>query len=185
MEKKRGPGYWKLNNSILQNNEYQLGVKEIIRTTRAQFVTLNSRRMLWEMIKINIKQFSIEFCKKNKKESNEKEIKLQESVDRLEEAITKIETNCKEKTELVKERSEKESMLNAIYEQRVKGAHIRSKAEWIEEGEKSSKYFLGLEKQRQSHNVIGKLESENGDIVYKDNDILTNITRFYDKLYTR
>ena len=62
MEKKRGPGYWKLNNSVLMNNEYQLWVKEVIRATRAQFDTLNSKGMLWEIIKINIEQFSIDYC---------------------------------------------------------------------------------------------------------------------------
>ena len=38
------------------------------------------------------------------------------------------------------------SELEALYDQRVEGIIVRSKARWHEHGEKNSKYFLNLEK---------------------------------------
>ena len=37
--------------------------------------------------------------------------------------------------------------LEQIYEEKANGVKIRSKCEWYEFGEKSSKFFLNLEKQ--------------------------------------
>ena len=51
-----------------------------------------------------------------------------------------------------------ERELNAIYDSKTKGIQIRSKAKWIENGGKH-KYFLGLERQYQCHNVIKELKS--------------------------
>jgi hypothetical protein len=37
-----------------------------------------------------------------------------------------------------------------IYSDKAKGAQIRSRIKWVEEGEKNTKFFLGLEKARQT-----------------------------------
>ena len=52
-------------------------------------------------------------------------------------------------TKLYRLRSE----LNKIAEYRTKGAIIRSRTRWREQGEKSTKYFLNLEKQQNAKNV--------------------------------
>ena len=50
--------------------------------------------------------------------------------------------------------------LNELYDKKIKGAQIRSKAKWIESGEKNTKYFLNLEKQNQTSNVIKELNTD-------------------------
>ena len=52
----------------------------------------------------------------------------------------------------------------------------------IEEGERNTSYFLGLEKHYRSLNVIRKV-TEQTKSVYSDNDILKEICTFYEKLY--
>ena len=42
-----------------------------------------------------------------------------------------------------------ESELENLYASEAKGAQVRSRVKWIEEGEKNTKFFLGLEKSRQ------------------------------------
>lgn len=42
-----------------------------------------------------------------------------------------------------------QSNLDQVYLKRAHGAFIRSRAKWIEEGEKNTVYFCGLEKRRQ------------------------------------
>ena len=39
-----------------------------------------------------------------------------------------------------------ESRLSNVYDEKIRGAQIRSRANWISEGEKPTKFFLGLEK---------------------------------------
>ena len=53
----------------------------------------------------------------------------------------------------------------------------------IEEGEKSSSYFLNLEKKRQIHSSIYKLSDEKGNCYTHDKDILDHCTDYYAELY--
>lgn len=46
-------------------------------------------------------------------------------------------------------KKELENELHALYEIKSKGAQIRSRAKWIDEGEKNSSYFLRLENRHQ------------------------------------
>ncbi|KAK3095229.1 hypothetical protein FSP39_011892 [Pinctada imbricata] len=77
-----------------------------------------------------------------------------------------------------------EKDLEKEYEIKAKGAQIRSRIKWIEEGEKNTSYFLSLEKQRQLKKSITKLKDENG-IETTDQDKILNLQKqFYEKLYT-
>ena len=139
--------------------------------------------MLWELIKINVKEWSIQYCKKAKKKIVQQETRLETEIDDIEERLEAMETDNTESNALIKERCNLESELNELYEMKIRGAQIRPRAEWVENGERSSKYFLGLEKQRQCNNVINKLQNKDGNIVYNENDIKEEITHFYSKLY--
>ena len=52
---------------------------------------------------------------------------------------------------------EYKNKLEQIYEEKANGAKIRSKCEWYEFGEKSSKFFLNLEKQHALLNQVRTL----------------------------
>ena len=76
-----------------------------------------------------------------------------------------------------------ETELDQIYDLKVKGAQIRSRAHWIENGEKSTKYFYGLENKSQADNTIYELNIK-GDLITDDSQILENLRNFYEVLYT-
>ena len=66
----------------------------------------------------------------------------------------------------------------------VQGAIIRSKANWYEHGEKSSKYFLNLEYYQKKTSSIRKLVTS--DISTTDpKQKMTKIHKFYTNLYDR
>ena len=54
--------------------------------------------------------------------------------------------------------------IEEIYEKKAEGARIRSKRLWHEEGEKSSKFFLNLEKRSGIQGQIRKLIVNNQEI---------------------
>ena len=61
---------------------------------------------------------------------------------------------------------------------------MRAKINWTEHGEKSTKYFFNLEKQRQANNVIRQIKaSEEDRMLTSDSEILNEAIDFYTKLY--
>ena len=72
--------------------------------------------------------------------------------------------------------------LNVIFENKSRGAMLRSKAEYIDKGEKPTKFFLNLEKSRGAANTINKLHVYSGDEIReisKQNEVLGHIKHFY------
>jgi hypothetical protein len=66
----------------------------------------------------------------------------------------------------------------------ARGAQIRSRIKWIDEGEKNTKYFLRLEKQRASVNTITTIQT-NTEISDNYKVILGKIQEFYSNLYKK
>lgn len=77
-----------------------------------------------------------------------------------------------------------QTRLNEDMLQKARGAQIRSRARWVEEGEKSTKYFLGLEKSNQTKKVITQLQDNYGNIVSDLDKVLQHQVDFYKTLYT-
>ena len=75
-----------------------------------------------------------------------------------------------------------ESCLSIAME--AKGAGIRARVKWIEQGERSTKYFLGLEKNSVRKKEIKQLKSQNGKrTIRKQEEIIKEVRRFYAQLY--
>ena len=70
-----------------------------------------------------------------------------------------------------------------LYINKAKGAQIRSRVKWTEEGEKNSKFFLGLEKSRQMKKTISALKNKFGQIEENPAQILEIEKEFYENLY--
>ena len=73
--------------------------------------------------------------------------------------------------------------LQRIYEAKGKGAILRSKVRWVEQGEKPTKYFFNLEKRNFNRKVITEIKREDGKKVLEEHEILKEIESFYSKLY--
>ena len=67
----------------------------------------------------------------------------------------------------------------------AKGAQIRSRTKWMEEGEKNTKYFLGLEKARAVRNTITQLKTDSGNLIDSQNQIHQKITDYYKEIYKK
>ena len=62
--------------------------------------------------------------------------------------------------------------MSKLYSDKVKGAQIRSRIKWVEEGEKNTKFFLGLEKARQTRKNITALKDNKGELIKDQSKIL-------------
>ena len=64
----------------------------------------------------------------------------------------------------------------------MKGKLVRSRAQWVDEGEKPTKYFCGLESKNYTSKIIPKVEKDNGEIVTDQKEILKEVQYFYENL---
>ncbi len=178
----RGPGYWKINNTLLVDGQYTEELKNVIKQTEVEYRELESKRLKWEIIKIKIKEFSLKHsqikAKKRKKDLTDAQNKLDNLNDKIENT-----KNQEQKEYIALEKQKCEEIINKHYENKAKGYQTRARSKWIEEGEKSTRYFLGLEKKKQSSNVINKLKVKDY-FIYKDKEILKEIAGYYEKLYS-
>ena len=173
---KRGPGYWKLNCSYLEEEQYRKGIKQVINNIKQE--KFESRQLQWEMCKIKIKEFSSTYGRERQQNKNS-EIK------QLELELKQLESMIEHSTDanLVIRRDEINRKIEKYYLETVKAAQIRSRIKWVEEGEKGTKFFLGLEKKNQENNVITCLNIQD-KIISSPTEILKEEVKFYSELYT-
>ena len=178
----RGEGTWKFNNKLLEDIEYKNYIERIIEEVQIEYEDLNSIQLLWEIVKIKIKEMSIKYAKSKAKVSKIETETAQNKLDEINKIIENDTT--KENLELKAEKTQLEIIINDHYDKKAKGFQVRSRATWIEQGEKSTKYFLGLEQSKQTNSTINKLKINNNK-VYKDNEILEGAAKFYEDLYSK
>ena len=122
------------------------------------------------------------FCIKTSKQiANEKRVKIKS----LEDKIKKYETtpegmDTESSTDYLSAKIEYETFLNL----KTNGSILRSKSTLYEQNEKSSKYFLSLEKKNAINNTI-KVVIEDEVEFSNPNEISDCIKRFYTSLFKR
>ena len=178
----RGPGYWKLNASVLNETKYIEGIENIFQKEKEFGESKNIiKPIIWDMMKIKFKEFSRKYCQNRKKIEKNKIIEIEKKIEEVEENILKSNENESIKLEIKKNGLINE--MNVELKHQVEACQIRARAIWTEKGEKNSTYFLSLEKKRQQCNTIEKVEK--GDSFTNNNaEILEEIKQFYTHLYT-
>ena len=75
--------------------------------------------------------------------------------------------------------------MEALYDYITEGIILRSKTDWYEHGEKSSKYFLNLEKRNKSKSHLRKISTFSSQETTNQTAISDNIRSYYYSLYKR
>ena len=109
-----------------------------------------------------------------------KKIKEQRFRDLQEEIVT-LEKNVTENS--IENLETKKHELESLRNEKRKGMLVRSRAQWVDEGEKPTKYFCGLESKNCTSKIIPKVEKDNGEIVTDQNEILKEAQYFYENFY--
>lgn len=176
-EAKKNKSYWKFNKTLLEDDLFKNEAKLIIDECWVNANINNSYGTCWEFMKYKIRRLAIKRGKEIAKlRKLEEEILIKDIIN-----LSGKEDLChQEKNSLLQLQLE----LDRIYESKAKGAFVRSRMKWLEEGEKNTKYFFNLEKRNAELTTIAKLKI-NEQISENMKDITTYITDFYKKLYTR
>ena len=175
----RGPGLWKLNTSLLASSDHVEMINKEFPNWLKDAKDLPDKRVKWDWLKFEIKTTSIAYSKKLSRDRKSKEEELNLKYQTL---LQIFHDNPCETTRLETEKVK--SDLEALYDKKVEGIIIRSRARWHEHGEKNSKYFLNLEKRNNIKKHIRKL-FVSGAISTDPFEILNTERRFYEKLYSK
>ena len=171
-------GYWKFNNSLLNDAEFVTEMKEFVSQAVKKINSFDDPRVNWEFLKCKIRQKdkkTAEFQKEKRRHSENEVVHLENELaeDNSELLINEYETARKE--------------LDVIYNHITDGMILRSRAWWYEEGEKSTKYFLSLEKSNKTRThirILLRCESSMEELI-DPKIIQSEIKLFYSKLYER
>ena len=168
----RGTGLWKFNSSLTKDQNYKTEIKKLIRNFSNENEFLLNRQLKWELLKYEVRKFTIKYTKHVAKEKRQLKTNLENQLKKLE---GKLDEDNLSKYDSVK------NELDEIYDHIAEGIRIRSKCDWYEHGKKSTKFFLNLEKQGGSQNTIKKLAIDDKEMTEQVH-ILEHIREFYETL---
>ena len=176
----RGPSYWKFNENLLRDENFVEQMNKFLVDYQSEEILLEDQ-VRWDICKIKIKEFCIQYSKIKRSKQKSKLTQLHETLNKLEENISRNPNDRKliQQKDLIKKELD-------IHEQNVaKGAQIRSKIKFIEDGEKNTKYFLNLEKSKSKAKILDHITKEDGQTISNQSDILQEIVHFYQERYKK
>ena len=176
----RGRGYWKFNNSLIQDKEFVEAMKNAIPNFLKSASSFDDPILKWEFVKYKCRDLSRQISIEKSRERKSRRVKLENRLAELENIIT---TNSRE--EVITAYNNCKSDLEALYNYITEGIIMRSKSNWYEFGEKSSKYFLNLEKRNKAKSHVRTIIAENNSEINEPQAILLRIKDFYSTLYKR
>lgn len=179
-----GPGYWKFNNQLLDDEVFiQDAVDTITEVLSQKQVDIFEK---WELMKFKVKQCAL---RRSINLARSEKQKLQVLNKKLKD-ITKERDNLDLNTQGVVLFQDHNLQIEAINNEidgiltrRTAGAMIRSRANWYELAEKPSKYFMSLEKHRYNRKTINKIYNHQGTKISDPGDILDYLTQHYTKVF--
>ena len=144
-ENPRGPGFWRFDNSLLEDKEYTTRILELYPHLRETYHYVNDHQMFRELIKMEIRGITISFSKGKAQAIREHDAEIKQQLDKLDKIICNSQ-NLDNIDEILKQYDDLKKELQHQYENKDKAAIFRSKCRWVEEGEKATKYFFNSEK---------------------------------------
>ena len=173
----RGPGTWKFNNNLLKDADYVQTINTLIDDHIIEYEEC-SREQCWELLKVKIKSTSIEHSKIKSQQNRNKYQQLMIELEKEETRIKEDPGNQVTIHKIAKLRRE----LELVDLNRARGAQVRARIKWTEEGERNTAFFFRLEKSRGNSGTITNIKQDNKH-AETPTEILKVIKNFYENLY--
>ena len=138
----------------------------------------NGPRIRWDFLKYGMRQFARRYSIDKARGHREKRKDLEQKVKELESLISTGAEECS-----LQEYNKCKQDLEEIYYYITEGIILRSKTDWYELGEKSTKYFLNLEKRNKAKSHIRMILTESSSEITDSKTMLSKLKSFYSYLY--
>ena len=174
----KGRGFWKFNSSLLYDDKYVSEIKRIVMEAKDKH-QYQDKGLIWELIKYDIRVFTLSYASQKRKQEQKYEKELN---DRYNFLFNSVNSGSGDE-DMIQEFNVVKKELEACERHRARGVILRSRAQWVEEGETNSSYFLRLEKNNYCNKLIDKIQ--NGDQIITDpTEVLRAEKTYYENLYT-
>ena len=176
----RGPGSWRLNNLLLDDEKFRKVVGDKIRKCRegeAPYDIHIHKGLQIDLLLSNIRSKAMQRGKEIKREQMKEEKELVEKVERLERYLEGGSPETIRIYERAKDRLDEFKLMKGQF------VILASGARWVEQGEKPSKYFLNLGKKRAMQKSIVSLKSRTGEILDENKAILEYCASYFKELF--
>ena len=108
-----------------------------------------------EVLLLRLRGKTIKYSVNKKKKQSKREEQLIKEIEEIE-ANNIIDSNLENK----------KNELELLRENKMSGIRIRSRANWLKDGEKASKFFCNVEKHNYTEKTIKKLKDNDGNNIY-------------------
>ena len=173
-----GPGFWHLNNDLLSDSFFKHDIECFWGDWKTKMDNLENPLFWWDNAKFHFKLISIRCAKIRGKLRRHKRLQLEQQLERLQLKAQSGNAFDIERFLLVKEKVKQLDIRD------LESTKIGAKARFMEDGEKSSRYFFSLEKQLKADHTIRVPTKDNMDTVTDPHDLLCETHDFYSNLYS-
>lgn len=129
--------------------------------------------LLWETKKLKVREKSLRYSKIKTKQAKQREIHVEQTIARLQGELGNKSTGDTLSLHLEEQLNENRLELKKFIEFRTKGAILKSKTRWYNEGEKNTKYFLNWKKRYYKHGTMSQIKSNGSEFATSNEKILT------------
>ena len=172
-------GVWKFNSSLLSDANFKRELSELITDQKQRTGDFQSIGLWWDNLKTTIRDFCQKYCASKRRSANCTRTSLTK---RLISAKNDLARGNESRSSEIRDL---ESSLSSLAVQEAEGAKIRSRAKWIEEGEKPTRYFFRREQQRATKNTFESLVNSQGQETSSQGDMESILVDFYKDLYAK
>ena len=187
----RGKGTWKLNTSFLREHDFINIVNRCIKDEyQAYAIPVYSPQYLdnltnnielkidydlfLEVLLLRIRGEAIKYGSMKKRAKNQTEQQLKIEIEQLEKLGDVLN---------FKELENKKKQLVDLRKNEIQGHFVRSRTQWVIEGEKPTKYFCALECKNYLDKTIKCLKLQNEIVIKNQKEILKEVRNFYQSLF--
>ncbi|CAH3029055.1 unnamed protein product, partial [Porites evermanni] len=86
-EPRRGPSYWKFNSSLIEDENYVSAIEQKIPEWLEEFIDVTDKRVLWDLIKYRIRQFTMKYGKEIAFKRKQELLQIEASIKQAEETL--------------------------------------------------------------------------------------------------
>ena len=174
----RGPGLWKFNNSLLQDTNFTEYISNRMNALIEGIEHFPSVKLWWDFFKNSLKAEIISFSRTKRKNLSHERVVLTNEIIKLKALLVTGDFSVSSAIR------DLENKLKEVVLKELSGVAIRSKARWLEEGEKPFRYFFKLERERIQRNSIFSVLDSNDAEVFSHAEIEQEIVQFYSNLFS-
>lgn len=187
--------FWKFNSSLLKDRKYLEEVnfeidriideyaaipyvrENIFKIPKDELSLTVPDDVFLDFLLMKVRSKTIGYATMKKKISNEEEKELEKNMQALEENENKGVEDLRKLKNIQKK-------LKEIREKRIDGVILRSRARWIVNGERVTRYFCNMEKRHYISKNMARLIGRDGSVIADNEGLLTEVKHFYEKLYS-